>query len=562
MYCFKSSNRAYSNWELTEIDGSSSITPDTINPLSNKWVTGDIISSDFTLVKSHIRDGCPMAGILVLSGSTYGRDLKGKLQYKCIPDNPHLPVFLTSYAAKDVGFSKKKVDRYVTFKWKEWIGKHPTCTLLENIGYVTNNEAFYEYQMRRRGLTDTYLHGKHIQKQLLPNFQEDIWGCFALSHMLKEWGLEDRTNRTIITIDPEGCRDFDDAIGWTQQNNKEVVSIYISNVPLWLEYLNLWDMVCGLPASVYLPHRTVSMLPSIFANNLCSLVAGSNRPVLSLDISIESGYITMKYSLCMINVSKNYVYDDPTLSQNSVYNSILSAAEAIRLFRPYTTEPLNSHTLIAFYMMLMNNETGNVLGKEKIGIARTHTGSSSSGLGGEVGRVVEGYHGGSARYVPCGTPTDQGHALIGDGIRHYSHITSPIRRAVDIVNMVVLHGHLGLFRHSGAALGYVHKINTGLADLNDSMSKISRVQSDCRMLQICTDDPETLNSKHSGIIIDTVCDVNNHGDINYSVYLEDLKLVYRFRVDVPLELYGKYEFTISIFRDEYSLNRKIKLSLC
>ena len=49
--------------------------------------------------------------------------------------------------------------------------------------------------------------------------------------------IENRTHLNIFSIDPEGCVDIDDAIGIT--NN--AVSVYIANVPLIIDHLNLWQ---------------------------------------------------------------------------------------------------------------------------------------------------------------------------------------------------------------------------------------------------------------------------------------------------------------------------------
>ena len=52
--------------------------------------------------------------------------------------------------------------------------------------------------------------------------------------------IEDRRLRPIISIDPAGCLDIDDAIGlYKTGDGQTVLSIYISNVPLMINYLNL-----------------------------------------------------------------------------------------------------------------------------------------------------------------------------------------------------------------------------------------------------------------------------------------------------------------------------------
>ena len=56
----------------------------------------------------------------------------------------------------------------------------------------------------------------------------------------------------IFTIDPEKSRDFDDAIGMKLEDNY-VLSIYISNVTLWMEAMGLWESFSDRIATIYLP---------------------------------------------------------------------------------------------------------------------------------------------------------------------------------------------------------------------------------------------------------------------------------------------------------------------
>ena len=73
-----------------------------------------------------------ICGVLIVDGKTYGR-YNDKLLYKCIPDSTNLPGFLIPYEEKNNTFSKLKVNKYITFKVKEWNDKqqHP-------IGIITN----------------------------------------------------------------------------------------------------------------------------------------------------------------------------------------------------------------------------------------------------------------------------------------------------------------------------------------------------------------------------------------------------------------------------------------
>ena len=176
---------------------------DGTEPSSKKWFSGDVMDSSFELVTSPIRAGKPIPGVLVLSGATYGRDAKGRLMYKCVPDDVTLPVFLAPHVNKKVGFSKKPVDRYVGVEYGSWDAKHPVCVVRNNIGPVDSNEAFYEYQLHRRGLVVP--RPKKTEKQRILETLSAKPVDTVVDEMSSKWGFEDRHDLPTLTIDPEGA---------------------------------------------------------------------------------------------------------------------------------------------------------------------------------------------------------------------------------------------------------------------------------------------------------------------------------------------------------------------
>lgn len=561
MYRFKSIDRVYSEWVLVDTESGKKKMVEGIEPAVKKWFSGDVIDSNFNLVNSPIRTGKSIPGILILSGATYGRDGKGRLLYKCVPDDRTLPVFLAPHVHKKVGFSKKPIDRYVVVEYVNWDSKHPHCVVRNSIGRVDDNEAFYEYQLYRRGLIVSK--SKKTEKQRIIEALSAKPVDTVVEEMSAKWGFDNRVDLPVITIDPDGCRDYDDAIGWSRTSEGQRVSVYISNVPAWLEHLEKWDVIKGLPASVYLPHRVVPMLIELLSTNLCSLVEGHKRPVLAMDIFLgENSSVTVNFTLCVIQVDQNYRYEETALVNNPTYIGVRNVTTELQKSLPYLTGDLDSHGVVAFYMIYMNHSVANLLHSAKSGISRTH-GGKCSGNHGEVTRVVEGYNGGGARYVKSGGPLDKGHGLIGNGLEHYTHVTSPIRRAVDLANMVVIQSCLGLMSYGDMARRYVAELDTGIGELNETIRNISLVQSDCNMLATCAGNPRVLNNIHSGIVIDSMADVET-GDTRYTVYLDKLSLLYRITIrsgDELLEPYSRYDFSIHVFNDERNLSRKIRLAV-
>ena len=86
----------------------------------------------------------------------------------------------------------------------------------------------------------------------------------------------------VFTIDSSSSNDYDDAISYDFKENK--ISIYITNVALIIDYLNIWDSFTNRISSIYLPDKKRSMLPNILSECLCSLKEKSNKICYCLNI--------------------------------------------------------------------------------------------------------------------------------------------------------------------------------------------------------------------------------------------------------------------------------------
>ena len=573
MFRFTCHDREYKSWELENIETNEVDSAPHLRPLDHHLFSGDTVASDFQLIESPVRSNGPLPGVLVLSGSTYGRNSKNKTLYKCIPDNPQLPIFLVPYIVKEVGFSKKAIDRYVTFEYRDWSDKHPLGALLQNVGPVNEEESFYEYQLYRRGVynrqTRTSVRALNYQKVLKALQAKPV--DVVIREMADKWGMEDRTSEDAITIDPEGCRDFDDALGVLRDDETRRVSVYIANVAAWLEILNLWDLADGGVSTVYLPHRTIPMLVNILSENLCSLMGGRTRPVLAMDITIKDGAVmSIEFKLALI-VVRNFVYENPHLLRDKTYIDLVCVANSLKEEYPYVAGDLyNSHNLVSYYMIFMNNIIAGELYRNKVGLARTKSGGKVPILGTskapELVCAIEGYQGGAARYVRA--EESGGHSLIAGGLNHYTHITSPIRRGIDLANLVAIQESLNLVSFGDTGKAYVERMRENIDNLNVLMRQIARVHSDCQLLKYCMEDPKRLKQTYSGVIMEILEKRSRwrlseeHACKTYIVYIDDIGLMTRVTIPISreIELYSSYDFTIHMFRDANTLSKKIRLN--
>ncbi len=102
-------------------------------------------------------------------------------------------------------------------------------------------------------------------------------------------GRADITDKVIITIDPPDAKDFDDAISIeTDSNSNWVLGIHIADVSSFVTADSPLDVEAKLRGnSVYLPGKTIPMLPEILSNGICSLQPEQKRFVKSVYITYD-----------------------------------------------------------------------------------------------------------------------------------------------------------------------------------------------------------------------------------------------------------------------------------
>ena len=100
---------------------------------------------------------------------------------------------------------------------------------------------------------------------------------------------EDITEKVIITIDPPDAKDFDDAISLEKDSDgKWVLGVHIADVSNFVPSGSfLDDEAKERGNSVYLPGKTIAMLPEILSNGICSLQPDQKRFVKSVYLTYD-----------------------------------------------------------------------------------------------------------------------------------------------------------------------------------------------------------------------------------------------------------------------------------
>jgi len=560
--CYKIliNDRKYEEWKLYDGISFNEIEKIDIEPSSIKLFSSDIFeinnTNNIKVLHSSVRSSRGIPGILVLNNSkSYGK-YKDKYLYKCIPDDKRFPEFIVPYNIK-LGFSKNIDNKYIVFKFDNWNGKHPQGTIVSVLGDVDILCNYYEYQLYCKSL---YASIQKFNKQANDALKEKTEQEF-IGSIIEKYNLIDRTDEEIYSIDSKETSDYDDAFSIKDNgDNCYTLSIYIANVPLWMEELKLWDSFSERISTIYLPDRKRPMIPSQLSNCLCSLCEKVVRIAFTLDISIVNNKIvSYKFENSYIRVYKNHVYESNELKKDKNHKLMFDVVDKLCSKYKYITKIKTSYDMVSYLMILMNYYTSLEMIKYNNGIYRSvkynHNIEKNPSLPENVNNFLKIWNSSCGQYDlyhdrKC-------HEMLE--LESYIHCTSPIRRLVDLLNMGRLQKDLLLVNYSEDFEKFNKYWCDNIEYINTTMRAIRKLQNDCNLLDMCNNNPEICAKEHDGYIFDKI--VRNDGLYQYIVYLVDLKTVSRITLRFELEENKKYNFNVFIFSDESSLKKKIRLHL-
>lgn len=576
-YKFNVSNRNYLTWSIYDNHTFIQITDDEIinkiSPFEQKLLNDDVFTFDengkINIIHSTCRLTQNIPAILILDGNkTYGRHNKSKLYYKCIPDDVRLPMFLVPYDLQ-CGFSKIFNNKYITINFSNWTQKQPYGIISQIIGEVNKLDNFYEYQLYCKSLNYSIQNFQKNASKCIIKYNGNFLQLFA-DIIAKYPSIEDRTHLDILTIDTAKTTDFDDAFSYECLSDAtHRISIYISNVSLLLDYFNLWESFSNRIATIYLPDKKRPMLPTILSDNLCSLQSGVPRIALTLDIYVSSEYdiISTNYSNSLINVSKNYIYDDEKLFESSTYMKTFEIVCKLSKKYNYINNIRNSHDVISYLMIFMNYYSATELLKFRNGIFRTNTTITNNikltenniiSIPEEVKNYIMIWNSSLSQYVNI---EEQSEFIRHDALNidAYIHITSPIRRLVDLLNIIQLQNNLNLVELRNETNIFYNNWVMKIDYINITMRNIRKVQTECNLLHVCVNNENVYDKIYEGYCFDKM--ERSGGLFQYVIYLPELKITSKIVSRIDMEEYSKQNYKLYIFQDEDKLKKKIRIQL-
>ena len=292
----------------------------------------------------------------------------------------------------------------------------------------------------------------------------------------------DLSSHNVFTIDPKGSKDLDDAFSITRDNTNNNIHIFvhIADVSEYIypETTNFnFKNIMKRGNTIYGINRNWTMLPRLLADDLCSLLPGKLRPAITNEF-IFSGDLLQHVGFFYSTVlsKKQYTYEDLDLDIDVIQPDIHTLYEASLIINNMLqmipmneqSNKISSHKIVELFMLLTNKVMGEFLHSKNLGNFRFHPPPYINQL-----RLLKQFFSDDLYENPSRNeiyqkcidnkellknpiynyiikdimrkamyvPHDHTHNHYALGIEHYIHFTSPIRRASDLINHLMIRGH-------------------------------------------------------------------------------------------------------------------------
>ena len=184
------------------------------------------------------------------------------------------PIVVDDITAKNAREKDKVVVEILSYPTERCLARGVIVEVLGRAGHYDAEIAsvIHQYHLPQDFNADCLEQARHSAAAFAPELPE---------------GREDISDKVIVTIDPPEAKDFDDAISLeTDEQGHWVLGVHIADVSHFVTAVSPLDEEASLRGnSVYLPRRTIPMLPEVLSNGICSLQPDQPR-------FVKSAYVT------------------------------------------------------------------------------------------------------------------------------------------------------------------------------------------------------------------------------------------------------------------------------
>jgi hypothetical protein len=130
---------------------------------------------------------------------------------------------------------------------------------------------------------------------------------------------------------------------------------------------------------------------------------------------------------------------------------------------------------------------------------------------------------------------------------------------VDLLDIIKLQEIMGLVDFTDGTFKFYDKWLCEIEYINTTMRSIRKMQCDCNLLDLCSNDHSVLEKEYDGYMFDKI--YRNDGLIQYVVFIPELKMSSRVTIADDIENYQRHKFKLYLFHNEETFKRKIRLHL-
>ena len=235
-----------------------------------------------------------------------------------------------------------------------------------------------------------------------------------------------------------------------------------------------------------------------------------------------------------------------TLLKNPMYKTI------VRLLSNIGMRVENSYKCIEKWMIYFNSKIGETLSQYNSGVFR-------------YCRVLNTNHKSIPSplidYISWGE-TNSGYSLYKKelshgvlGVSYYAQMSSPIRRIVDILNMIEMHEQKAMCKLSANTIHYKNRWLTKIEDINTTIRSIKRLESDTKLLKYYLNTENVSKRVYEGYIV-AILD-----EKIFKVFIPELEVTSILKRIQPMALYTKIQCTLCLLQDEVNIIQKIRLNI-
>lgn len=275
-------------------------------------------------------------------------------------------------------------------------------------------------------------------------------------------GRKDYTNLQPLTIDGTTTLDFDDALTIEKQHDGYLVGIHISDVAHYVRPGDpLFQEAMQRGTSIYFPEGQIPMLPRHLSQGICSLIQNETRAAFSFMIllSEEGEVLKTRITPSIIKVARRLTYEEAdkiidTDEELRLLNMLKQKLRQKRLAHGALLLPFPdvnifidlggkvhvslgrtdtpARTLVSEMMILANSEAARYISDRMVpGLFRCQPPLKQRIVHGEDDDLFLNIR--QRKQLPRGELLTVANPHSGLGVSHYTTVTSPIRRLLDLV---------------------------------------------------------------------------------------------------------------------------------